>query len=74
MTTVITTMVIIMLHPETLQECEPILTDEVHYVDDHIRYHVPEDDYAPYRFIPKELVVLVKEFSITQLNEAIKSS
>jgi len=65
---------IIALHPETLQEYEAILTDEVHYdQDDYIRYHVPEDDYAPYRVIPKELVVLVKELSITQLNEAIKS-
>ena len=55
---------IIALHPETLQEYEAILTDEVHY---------DQDDYAPYRVIPKELVVLVKELSITQLNEAIKS-
>jgi hypothetical protein len=73
MTTVMTTLVIISLDPETLQECEPILTDEVQYIDDHIRFHVPEDDYAPSRVIPNELVVLVKELSIKQLNEAIKS-
>jgi hypothetical protein len=64
---------IITLDHETLQECEPILTDDVQYIDDHIRYNVEYDDYAPYRFIPKQLVVLVKEISITQLNEAIKS-
>ena len=64
---------IITLDPETLQECEPILTDDVQYRDDDIRVSVPEDDYAPYRFIPKQLVVLVKELSITQLNDAIKS-
>lgn len=64
---------VITLDPNTLEECEPILTDDVQYRDDDIIIHVPEDDYAPSRFIPKELVVLVKELSITQLNEAIKS-
>ena len=64
---------VITLDPQTLQEDEPILTNDVHYIDDHVRVYIAEDDYAPYRFIPKELVVLVKEVSITQLNEAIKS-
>ena len=65
---------IIALNPETLEEYETILTDEVHYDgDNYIRYHVPEDDYAPYRIIYNEFVVLVKELSITQLNDAIKS-
>lgn len=64
---------VITLDAQTLQEDEPILTNDVQYVDDHVRVYIAEDDYAPYRFIPKELVVLVKELSITQLNEAIKS-
>lgn len=64
---------VITLDPNTLEEYEPILTDDVQYRDDDIRVSVPEDDYAPYRFIPKELVVLVKEVSIKQLNDAIKS-
>lgn len=65
---------VITLNAQTLQEDEPpILTNDVHYIDDHVRVYIAEDDYAPYRFIPKELVVLVKELSITQLNEAIKS-
>jgi hypothetical protein len=64
---------VITLDAQTLQEDEPILTNDVQYIDDHIRVYIAEDDYAPYRFIPKELVVLVKELSITQLNEAIKS-
>ena len=65
--------VVITLDAQTLQEDEPILTNDVQYIDDHIRVYIAEDDYAPYRFIPKHLVVLVKEVSITQLNEAIKS-
>ena len=64
---------VIILDAQTLQEDEPILTNDVQYIDDHVRVYIAEDDYAPYRFIPKELVVLVKELSITQLNEAIKS-
>jgi hypothetical protein len=64
---------IITLNEETSEEYEPILTDEIYYGDDSIKFHTPEDDYAPYKFIPNELVVLVKELSIKQLNDAIKS-
>ena len=64
---------VITLDPNTLEEYEPILTDDVQYRDDDVRVHIPEDDYAPYRFIPKNRIVLVKEVSIKQLNDAIKS-
>ena len=64
---------VITLDPETLEECEPILTEDVHYENNHIRVNCFEDDYAPYRFIHKDLVVLVKPISIKELNEAIKS-
>jgi hypothetical protein len=67
---------VITLDPNTLEEREPILTNNVQYIDNDIRVYITEmerDDYAPCLLIPKEQVVLVKKVSITQLNEAIKS-
>lgn len=63
---------IIILDPVTLEE-ELILTNDVQYIDNHVRYDVEHDDYAPYRFIPKELVILVKDVFMLQLTDAIKA-
>jgi hypothetical protein len=63
---------IIILDPITLEE-ELVLTNDVQYIDNHVRYDVEHDDYAPYRFVPKELVVLVKHVSMLQLTDAIKA-
>lgn len=35
--------------------------------------HIMHHDYAPYRFIPKELVILVKDVFMLQLTDAIKA-
>jgi hypothetical protein len=58
---------------ETSEDLVPIFSEHIQYSDKYLVCDRYKDKYNNYDWIWREDIVVVKEVSVTQLNEAIKS-